>query len=594
MNEIEQALEHHQAGRLPQAEAIYHQILARDPNHAEALHFLGVIAFQVGRSEAAIELIGRALTLKPDYAEAHNNLGLTLQVQAKLAEAVAAYQQALALTPDDGEVHNNLGTAFVGQGKTTEASAAFKRALALDPEYAQAHNNLAGALLGQGELTQATACWKRALTLEPDYVEAHSNLFQCMHYTPAFDADAIFAEARKFNVAHVKPLAARIRPHDNDRAPERRLRIGYVSGSFRQHPVGFFFLPVIVAHDKEQFEVTCYSGVRRPDAITKRFAVHADHWREITGVNDDALAAMIREDGIDILVDLAGHTAGNRLLAFARKPAPVQVTGGGHYDTTGLDVIDYLLSDRFHTPAGSDRYFSEELVRLPNGYVCYGPPDYAPPVTESPVLHRGYITFGCFNNLAKITPQVIELWAEIHRDLPDARMKLQTRELCDAPTREHYRAQFESHGIHGERLELESHVPHRTLLANYSTIDIALDPFPYSGGLTTCEALWMGVPVITLTGNTFAGRHSTSHLSNVGLTRFVTTTPEEYVAVVKDLARDVDRLAEVRRDLRNQMASSPLCDKERYTRDLEAAYRRMWRVWCQKPKASGKLQDASN
>ncbi|MFQ6022740.1 MAG: tetratricopeptide repeat protein, partial [Acidiferrobacterales bacterium] len=512
MTTIEQALEHHQAGRLRQAEAIYRQILTRDPNHAKALHLMGVIAHQTGQQAAAVELIGRALKLKPDYAAARNNLGLALHAQGKPTEAVAAYQQALTLTPDDAEVHNNLGVALIGQGKSTEASTAFKQALALDPNHVQAHNNLGGTLVCQGKLAEAIACWKQALTLEPNYAEARSNLIQCMHYSPAFDADAIFAEARRFNAAHVQPLRAQIHPHDNDRAPERRLRIGYVSASFRQHPVGFFFSGVAAAHDKEQFEVICYSDVRTPDAITKGFAFHADHWRDIVAVGNDALAAMIRADRIDILVDLAGHSAGNRLLAFARKPAPVQVTGGGHYDTTGLDVIDYLLSDRFETPPGSDRYFSEELVLMPNGYVCYKPPDYAPPVTQSPVLNRGYITFGCFNNLAKITPQVIALWAEILRGLPEARMKLQTRELNDAATRERYRAQFESHGIHGDRLELAGHVPHQALLSNYSTIDIALDPFPYSGGLSTCEALWMGVPVITLKGHTFAGRHSTSHL----------------------------------------------------------------------------------
>jgi predicted O-linked N-acetylglucosamine transferase (SPINDLY family) len=405
-----------------------------------------------------------------------------------------------------------------------------------------------------------------------------------MHYTPGFDAEALYAEARRWASAHAEALREQ-RGYANDRSPNRRLRIGYVSSDLRQHPVGFFFAPVFTHHDKQAFELICYAGVRHPDALTAQFRACADRWHEVTALTDEALAEQIRADRIDILVDLSGHTRGHRLLTFARKPAPVQVTAGGHYDTTGMTAIDYLISDRFHTPVGAERYFSETLIRLPHDYICYGPPDYAPAVAPPPLSREGQVTFGCFNNLAKVTPEVIALWAKILQALPGSRLRLQTRELGDAATCARYHALFKDQGVAASCIELQGHIPHRQLLAAYSEIDIALDPFPYSGGLTTCEALWMGVPVITLTGHCFAGRHSTSHLANVGLPELITTTPEAYVAVAIALAQDTDRLTTLRQDLRERLSTSPLCDAKGYTRALEAAYRGMWEKYC---KASNK------
>ena len=436
-------------------------------------------------------------------------------------------------------------------------------------------------------------CFKQALACDPGYTEAHSNLFQAMHYAPGFDAEALSTEARRWATAHAEALTAQALAHTNDRSPHRRLRIGYVSSDLRQHPVGFFFAPVFTHHDKEAFELFCYAGVRHPDALTAQCQAGADHWYEVTALSDAALAERIRADRIDILIDLSGHTRGHRLLTFARKPAPVQVTAGGHYDTTGMTAIDYLISDRFHTPQGAERYFSEALIRLPHDYICYGPPDYAPAVAPSPLARHGYVTFGCFNNLAKVTPEVIALWARILHALPSSRLRLQTRELGDSATCARYHALFKEEGVAINRIELQGHIPHRQLLTAYGEIDIALDPFPYSGGLTTCEALWMGVPVITLSGHCFAGRHSTSHLANAGLPELITTTPEEYVAVALALAQDADRLTTLRQGLRERLAASPLCDAAGYTRDLEAAYRGMWEKYCENPDARSKIQDSS-
>jgi predicted O-linked N-acetylglucosamine transferase (SPINDLY family) len=402
-----------------------------------------------------------------------------------------------------------------------------------------------------------------------------------MHYSPDYDAEALYTEARRWASCHAEVLRRQRRSYANERSPEKRLRIGYVSSDLRQHPVGFFFAPVVTHHDKQAFELICYAAVRRPDALTAQFRACADRWHEVTGLNDAELAEQIRADGIDILVDLSGHTRGHRLLVFARKPAPIQVTAGGHYDTTGMTAIDYLISDRFHTPAGDERYFSEALTRLPHDYICYGPPDYAPAVAPLPLARQGHVTFGCYNNLAKINERVVALWAKILKVLPGSRLRLQTRELGDASTCARYRALFKDEGVAAGRIELQGHAPHEQLLAAYAEIDIALDPFPYSGGLTTCEALWMGVPVVTLSGQGFCGRHSTSHLANVGLSELVTTTPEQYAAIAVALAQDPER------------AASPLCDATRYTRDLEAAYREMWKRYCENRDPRDTIQDTN-
>jgi predicted O-linked N-acetylglucosamine transferase (SPINDLY family) len=649
MDNIDLAFAHHQAGRIREAEVLYRQILAQQPDHPDALHLLGALALQAERFDEARALLQQAITLRPPWPEAYNNLGLVLQAQGQRAEAIAAFCQALKTDPGLADAHTNLGLALLEQGKVEDALAALTQALRLRPDSADAHYNLGNALAAHGSIDEAISAFEQALTLDPAHAEAcnnlalalqaeyryveaqaalerslrlapndpqvhnnlgivltsqglhqaglehfrqahalgptdadaHSNLFQAMHYSPGFDAEALYTEARRWASCHAEALTRERRGHANERSQERRLRIGYVSSDLRQHPVGFFFAPVVTHHDKQAFELTCYAGVRHPDALTAKFRACADRWHEVTALNDAALAEKIRADGIDILIDLSGHTRGHRLLMFARKPAPIQVAAGGHYDTTGMTTIDYLISDRFHTLAGDERYFSETLIRLSHDYVCYGPPDYAPAVAPLPLTRHGYVTFGCFNNLAKVTARVIALWAKILKALPDARLRLQTRELSDASTCARYSALFKKEGVAASRVELQGHAPHPQLLAAYGEIDIALDPFPYSGGLTTLEALWMGVPVVTLTGQAFCGRHSTSHLNNVGLPELVATSPQDYVERVLALARDPNRLAGLRAGLRAQMAASPLCDAARYTRDLEASYREMWRKYCE-------------
>jgi protein O-GlcNAc transferase len=566
--------------RFADAEAAYRRALLLRPDYASAYGNLGDVLNAQSRVDEAEEAYRAALRLRPGWPETYIRLGLLLLRQQRLSEAEAAYRQATQLAPDLAGAYVNLGNVLELQGRAVDAEEVLRKALQLQPGFAGAYVNLGIALKSQGKPKEAIDAYRQALALEAT-PSTQTNIFGCMHYIAGFSAEDLYTEARRWDALYAKPLAPRVFEHDNDRTPARRLRIGYVSADFHRHPVGFFVLPVFANHDKEQFEVFAYADVHGRDELTQRFAGYADHWREMTGMSDELFTKQIRADRIDILVDLAGHTGENRLLVFARKPAPIQVSGGGNNDTTGLDAMDYLLSDRFHTPTGSERYFSETLSRLPNDYVCYAPPDYAPAVALPPCQRRGYVTFGCFNNIAKINSEVIALWAQILAALPGARLKLQTRELSDAGTRERYHSLFAAAGIEPQRVDLAGRVSHERLLATYADIDIALDPFPYSGGLTTCEALWMGVPVITLTGKTFAGRHSTSHLSNVGLPELITTTPEQYVATTLALAQDPQRLTTLRQNLRERMAASPLCDAKGYTRDLEAAYRGMWVKYCE-------------
>jgi len=369
--------------------------------------------------------------------------------------------------------------------------------------------------------------------------------------------------------------------HANVPDPARRLRIGYVSGDFQEHPVGRILQAVLPAHDPAQVEVFCYATRRCVGPITERIAKAADAWRSVVHLSDEAAAELIRSDQIDVLVDLSGHTAQNRLLALARKPAPVQALWLGYFDTTGMASIDYLFADRYVCPPGDERFYVEKVLRLPHSWFCYSPPDPSPEITPLPMLERGHVTFGCLNNLAKVTPDVVALWGEILGALPDARMCLKYFGFDDPQVREQYAAMFARHGVAADRLTFLGRSPLGEHLATYDGVDVALDPFPYNGGITTLDALWMGAPVVSLAGSRFVGRMGLSILSNVGCPELVASSPDEYVRKAVELAGDPARLVELRASLRDRLAGSPLCDGPGFARGLEAAYRQMWGTWCE-------------
>jgi predicted O-linked N-acetylglucosamine transferase (SPINDLY family) len=609
---------HHQAGRLAEAEICYRRVLAAQPDHADALHLLGVIAHQAKHHDLAVEMIGRAINrnakdplyfcnlgaalkelgklgeavaayrqairLKPDLAEAHSNLGVALFDQAKIEEAVAAYRQAIRIKPDYAEAHYNLGNALTDQYKLDEAVAAHRQAIRLKPDYAEAHCNLGIALSDQCRLDEALAAYRQAIRLKPDYAEAHSNLLLCLNRDDRMTADQLFAAHREWNERHGRQ-APRPVAHANDRGAGRRLRIGYVSPDFWLHSVAFFVEPLLKSHDRQAVEVFCYAEVVRPDTATAHLRGLADRWLVTVGMSDEKLAERIRADGIDILVDLAGHTARNRLRVFARKPAPVQVTWLGYPNTTGLEAIDYRLVDAVTDPAGeADAWASETLVRLDGGFLCYGGLKGAPQPAAPPCLQSGTLTFGSFNNPTKVSAATFNAWATLLCRLPRARLLLKGKQFADATTRALFLARLGERGVAAERVELLAWLPDAAAhLAVYHRVDIALDPFPYNGTTTTCEALWMGVPVVTLRGDRHAGRVGASLLGQVGLTDLIGNSVEEYVEIAHALAGNPARLNELRRALRPRLAASPLCDGGAFARKTEAAFRRMWQRWCEAP-----------
>ena len=571
-------------GKLDEAIAAYRRAICIKPHLALAHSNLGNALRDQGKLDEAIAACRQATSLKPDYAEAHSNLGNALYDQGKLDEAVAAYQQAIGIKSDYADAYSNLGNTLRDQGKLDEAVAAFRKAIGLKPDYAEVHSNLGSALMDQGKLDEAIAACRQAIGIKPDYAKAHSILLFSLNYHDKMTAGELFAAHRDWNERFGRqvPVPA---AYANDREVGRRLKIGYVSPDFRQHSVAYFIEPLLREHDRRAVEVFCYADVIQPDAVTTRLQRYADHWLVTVGLSDDELVERIRTDGIDILVDLAGHTAKNRLGVFARKPAPVQVTWLGYPNTTGLEAIDYRLVDAVtDPPSQADPWTSETLVRLEGGFLCYAGPKDAPEPAVPPCLTSGSVTFGSFNNPAKVSEVTLDAWGRLLARLPQTRLLLKGKPFVDAATRALFMSRLGERGVAAERVELVAWLPSGAAhLGHYNRVDIALDPFPYNGTTTTCEALWMGVPVVTLRGDRHAGRVGASLLSQIGLSDWIANSVEDYVGIAVALACHPSRLQDLRRSLRPRIAASPLCDGKAFARKIEAAFRTMWQRWCEAP-----------
>jgi protein O-GlcNAc transferase len=571
-------------GQLDEAITAFRRAIALRPNYAEAHNDLGIALKDKGQVDEAIATLRRAIALRPNYAEANNNLGSALRDGGQFDKAIAAYHEAIALDPKFPEAHYNLGIALRDEGQFDKAIAAYQRAIALNPNFPEAHNDLGNALKDKGQLDEAIAAYRRAIALDPDNASIDSNLVYTFHLHPAYDTQAIVEEHRRWNRQHAQPLRKFIRPHNNNGDLDRRLRIGYVSADFRNHSVSWFLLALFRQHDHGGFEIICYSDVSNCDGVTDRLRTCADGWRNIVGWSDERVADKVRDDKIDILVDLAGHTAGNRLRVFARKPAPVQASYLGYPGTTGLSEMEYRFTDSLADPPGkTESLHTEKLWRLPVCNWCFSEPDDGPPVGPLPAEIGGSICFGTFNNFAKASPAIMELWAAILNAMPSSRLIIKSRGLGEQSVRERINRYFALRGVQVDRLEIRGHEPNiASHLGAYNQMDIALDTFPYHGTTTTCEALWMGVPVISLVGQTHVSRVGVSLLSCVGLKELIAQSAEEYVSIAVGLAKDLPRLAELRRTLRSRMHASPLMDAPRFARDIETAYRQMWRNWCAK------------
>jgi len=568
-------------GRAMDAAVCFARLAALEPARVDRQRNAGAAWLAARRPQQALSFWARARELAPEEAPIRFGLGSTL-LELDRIESEAELERAIELDPRHAAALVNLALVRNRLGRMANARALLERALALDPENVEAAGNLAGILREQGELPESLTLYRRAAALRPEAPVLASSLLLALQGETAVEPSALCAEHRSWSDRFAAPLDPGPRAFPGrDRDPQRRLRLGYVSADLRSHSVASFVEPLLVGHDRRAVEVLCYSD-GAPDAVTARLRAAADGWCDARTLSDAALAAQIEADQVDVLVDLNGHTSGNRLLCFARRPAPVQVTYCGYPGTTGLPAIEWRLTDdRADPPGGADAEATEKLWRLPNGFLCFQPDPRSGDVGALPASERGHLTFASFNSLAKITDEVLATWASLLLEVPGSRLLLKSRALSDPGPAARLRAHLAAGGIDPDRVELAPYAPTPVAhLELYRQVDVALDAFPYNGTTTTCEALWMGVPVVTLVGRTHAGRVGASLLSRVGLDALVTSSRDEYVAAAAKLARDLPELAHLRTRLRGRVARSPLVARAAFARDVEAAFRQMWRLWC--------------
>ncbi|MBV8577109.1 MAG: tetratricopeptide repeat protein, partial [Acetobacteraceae bacterium] len=537
----------------------------------------GALLHEMGQLAEAADALEAARALDPGGARAAALLGTVLTALNRLAEAETVLRPAVELAPDDVHVGNNLAAVLIRLQRNAEARDILNGLVDRHGAEPTLLCNLANATLSVGLQDEAHAIARQAIALAPDCVLPWRTLCNTLPYCEDASGESLLAVLRSCSDKLPRgdePCFA------NSRDPERRLRIGLLSGSLKTHPVGWLTIAGFEALDSKGFDIIALAQATADDPIARRFRVRAAEWHDISTMDDAALAEHARALGIDILIDLGGYGDAGRMPALARRLAPVQIKWvGSQNHSTGVAEMDWFITDGWETPPELEHLYSERVLRLPDGYACYSPPAHAPPVGPLPALTNGFMTFGCFNNLAKITPLVFATWAEILRRKQNARLVLKTYQFSDKPTCARVLASFAENGVARERIELRGSSPHRVFLDEYNRIDFVLDPFPYSGGLTTCEALWMGVPTLTMPGETFASRHSTSHMSNVGLADWVASDRESYIELALAKASDIEALAALRAGLRAQVKASPLCDAPRFGRNLGHALRHAWRMW---------------
>ena len=564
--------------RFREAIAAYREALKYLPGEGRLHNNIGSALEELDEMEEAAVHFARAVELLPENANAYNNLGRAKLRRGDMAGARELLAKAVELRPDDDAGQMNWATLLMAETRYEEAAAAFRRALELNPERAETWSNLGNLLKDQGDYEGAIKSLDRALELDPELDLALSNLIFTRDFDPTATVESQQAERADWYRRFGARFRSAIRPHGNDPDPDRPLVLGYVSADFKRHSAEIAFGPVLRNHDRSRFRLIVYSNVDRPDRVTAEYQRMADLYHNCRRMTDDEMAAQIRSDGVDILIDLSGHTAGHRLAVFARKPAPVQVHAWGHVGT-GLPVIDYYMSDPVLVRADERRFYAEQVHDLP-APICYQAPEHSPPVAPAPIQGNGFATFGCLNRISKLSTRTADCWAELLRALPDSRLVLKDRTLDDETQRARVAGWFTSRGVDAGRLTLLPGSGHLEHMAAYGQIDIALDPFPQGGGITTCEALWMGVPVVALMGQVPSSRIASAIVANVGLPELVAESREDYIARAIGLARDPGRLIALRGRLREVIAGAPIGDTLAYTRAVEAAYRTFWQRWC--------------
>lgn len=573
--------------RIDEALSYFNKAVELDHDNISAMYGKALCLHKSKNYEQAMTTYANILAVQPEYTDALYGLA-NLEIDMDLPkDAHKHFLQLLSIEPDRYDANLALANFLAEQATCCidwardEALFYYEKASILKPEEENNLLTIGNIHLTRGNIDGALQAFGKALQINPGNPIARSCLLMSSQYHPSPSMKELYNEALlwpRFCTADIP----RTNSHDNNIDPERPLKIGYVSADFRMHPVGFHLVPAIYHHDPEKFEIFCYANGSDNDILTRRLMSYAENWRSIKDLNDADAHEMIRKDGIDILIDLSGHTGGNRLRLFARKPAPVQATWIGYFFTTGLREIDYIIMDDTAVLPGEEIWFSETVARLPQTRFCYEPPVFAGEVAAPPCLKNGHITFGSFNNLAKVTEEVLDLWTQVLLNAPDAKLILKSAQIGSDSVKARIFTQFEARGVNRDRLILRGVSPHIEMLAEYGDMDIALDPFPFNGGMTSCEALWMGVPVLTLLGNRPISRQSASFLRAIGLEDFIAGNKDDYIRIAVEWSNNTAALAELRMGIRQKMKYSLLCDGKKFTQNLENEFRKMWLNWCGK------------
>jgi len=568
-------------GQLDEAVACFRNALKIRPDSAEAHNNLGTALKELGRFDEALASYRLALTVRPDFADALFNQGNILMATGKLDDAVVSYRKTIALKPAFADAYLNLGTSLKERNQFDDAIASYQRVIELKPGSAEAYGNIGSILKELGQIDGAIENYRRALELKPDYVEAQSSLLFILNYTARHTHAFRLEEARRYGRMIAEKVSARFDTWQCEKQPQR-LRVGMVSGDLRSHPVGYFLESLLAHIDPARVELIAYPTNLIADALTAGIKPHFAAWKPLSGLNDEAAARLIHADGVHVLLDISGHTAHNRLPVFAWKPAPVQIAWLGYFATTGVVEMDYLVADRVGVPKAHRSDFSEQVRYLPETRLCFSPPEVDLPVAPLPAKINGHITFGCFQSLSKIGDEVLAAWASVLVALPGSRLRIQCKQLGDSKVAEQMLQRLHQLGIDPVRVALLGGVSREAYLAAHAEVDMLLDTFPYPGGTTTCEALWMGVPTLTLAGDTLLSRQGASMLTTVGLEDWIATSVEDYAARALAFARDLPELAALRAALRKRVRMSPLFDAPRFAHDLEDALWSMWREQTEK------------
>ncbi len=573
---LELAMLNRKMGLKLEAEQCLQHILSIEPNNHNALGEYGSLLYAQGKRREAIHVFNKAVLSAPNESEFHYQLATAYLEQGQFDLAISAYRQTIAIKPNHKPALNNLSAILTNHGQTGEAIKLLRQSLKIEPNAYHMSINLARSYLFTGDAEKALNLLEQATRQYPDDTISYSKYLLCCNYTADTDLEKVFSAHTTWQ-SRSRVQSGTYMPHDNSVDKKRPLRIGYLSPDLRNHSVAYFLEPILLNHNTRDFHITCYADVKNPDDTSKKLALICNSWNIVANLNDEQLCEKINNDQIDILVDLAGHTGNNRMPVFAQKPAPIAVSYLGYPNTSGLDTIDYRLTDAIADPPGlTDRYYSEKLVRLPNGFLCYHPPEKAPDIL---IRDNGRnIVFGSFNNLAKLTPKVIEVWAKILATVTNSRLLLKSRSTADPYTRSRLIGLFQQQGINQNQLILQGHINgNMDHLNMYNQIDIALDTFPYNGTTTTCESLWMGVPVITLCGNIHASRVSASLLSQLNLDEFIAEDVKGYVDKAIKYSSMPDLLDQLRSELRSTMRRSTLLNGKLFTKNIEVAYTEFWR-----------------